>query len=97
MIGYIIKCRSNLGVDEPVYDEYGRLYIFYDDKIAAQFKDDFINQLNFYIAGSPTKTFFGKEKRVQVKAKDLEKWELARDTMKVMTVNIEKMLSENED
>ncbi len=97
MIAHIIVCKNPYGIDEPVYDEYGRLYIFTENKIASEVKDNFVKELEYYIAGSPTKNFFGKEIKKQVNQKDLDKWEHAKKHMRVMTVNIEKLLSANED
>ena len=39
MIGYIIKCTNQHGIDEPLYDEHGRLYVFLDKKIAEEIKE----------------------------------------------------------
>lgn len=97
MIAHIIVCKNPYGIDEPVYDEHSRLYIFSDITIANEIKNNFVNELSYAIAGSPTKNFFGKEIKQQVSQKDLEKWEHARKNMRVMTVNIEKLLSANEE
>ncbi len=96
MIGYIIKCTNQHGIDEPLYDEHGRLYVFLDKKIAEEIKNTFIDDLNYFIKGSPTVNFWGKTITKEVKVKDLEKWELAKKTMRVMTINMEKMISEDE-
>lgn len=96
MIGYVIKCTNQHGNDEPLYDENGRLYVFLDIKIANEIKKSFIDEIDYYIQGSPVTNFWGKTTRSEVRAKDLEKWELAKKTMKVMTINMEKMISEDE-